>query len=134
MKKNVIAGNYGTNHTLSWPITNNNNNNNDNNNAINNNNNNNNSTVIEELETEEDSEKYECSQCVRKSIVLICGLSFVVVGILILVFFLSFINDDFKNKCIYDNASNDNNNEWFDKHPELKNLLKILWQTSCQYV
>lgn len=51
----------------------------------------------------DDGPAISTQQCRRKSIVLICGLLFIIAGILILSFFLSFIENDFNNKCLNPN-------------------------------
>ena len=66
-------------------------------------------------------------QCKRKSIVGGCGGIFVAIGILILVFFIQFINQDYEEKCFYNNYSDNvkkNDDwqyyQWYESHPELK--------------
>ena len=52
-----------------------------------------------------------------KVIILCSGFSFVLIGVLILAFFVSFIDNDYKNKCF----ENDNSMQlWFEENPELK--------------
>ena len=76
----------------------------------------------------------------RKMIVAGCGIEFIVIGILILVFFIGFIENDYKNKCFYNpnlddhdinntkNNSTSNSNQWFESHVELKHF-----DTNCYY-
>ena len=72
----------------------------------------------------------------RKCLVGGCGCAFIVTGILILIFFIGFIENDYKNKCFYDINFNNNNsnfdsryeNEWFELHPELK-----YFNMNCRY-
>ena len=52
----------------------------------------------------------------RKSIILCCGLMFIGVGLLILIKFVSFIENDYKNKCL----NYDISNQFHIDHPELK--------------
>ena len=73
---------------------------------------------MEEMSDEDNKE----SQCKRKSIVIACGLLFILDGLLILIFFLVFIHNDFYNKCINIDSYNNGTikSEWLLKHPELQ--------------
>ena len=55
------------------------------------------------------------TQCRRKGAVTSCGILLIVFGVLILTFFLSFIENDYNNKCI-----DINDKEWLIEHPELE--------------
>ena len=48
-------------------------------------------------------------QFFRKSIILSFGLLFVICGLLIIYFFVSFIENDFKNKCLISIESSSSN-------------------------
>ena len=54
----------------------------------------------------------EQSQCRRKFLIVMCGLSFIAIGLTILILFVSFINVDFNEKCI------DPTESWLINHPE----------------
>ena len=71
-------------------------------------------TKPEIADNETNDEETERLQCRRKLIIIICGLLFILDGILILVLFLGFIKNDFQNKCI-----DINDDSWLLKHPEL---------------
>ena len=69
----------------------------------------------------------------RKCIVAGCGCSFITTGIMLMMFFIGFIENDYKNKCIYSGNLNDttnksNSDEWFELHPELK-----YFDMDCRY-
>ena len=54
-------------------------------------------------------------QCQRKSFVIGCGLSFILAGLGVLISVLSFIENDYYNKCI-----NISDESWLIQHPELE--------------
>ena len=64
----------------------------------------------------------KCMECIRneqfqrKSLVLCCGLMYIAVGLIISITFVSFIENDFKNKCL----NYDLSNKFHIDHPELK--------------
>ena len=66
----------------------------------------------------------------RKYVIGGCGSAFITMGILILILFIGFIENDYKNKCFYNsnNANDSNSDEWFQIHHELK-----YFDTNCQY-
>ena len=67
----------------------------------------------------------------RKCCICGCGCIFIAIGVLLLVFFIGFIENDYKNKCFYNwNGMNWNksNDDWFELHPELK-----YFDTNCNY-
>ena len=62
-----------------------------------------------------------------------CGCALIVVGILISILFIGFIENDYKHKCFYNSNNNPNNSnsnwdEWFELHNELK-----YFETNCEY-
>ena len=64
-------------------------------------------------------------QCKRKGMILSCGLLLIGVGFTILITFVSFINNDFNNKCLSPdhnfnlNSDHESDINWYENNPEL---------------
>ena len=57
------------------------------------------------------------TQCHRKCIVGLFGTALILLGVFILVMFITFINNEFEPKCVHPYTVN---NDWLTKHPELE--------------